>query len=306
MESSFHVHCQWPWPGEEFELCNYVARISQFNKPQISSFQYVWLMICVGTMGGVCRLWSQHIAVDEPLRNQFCQAKLANCRCVCEPSNRVCEAPTRSLPTMTGVCEPNLQVSRTSHEPKAGGTNFREWIIYHPRNNTDPFRLALNLPLQRGFQRTWENLFLNAWRTIRIIKSWTMAFWCLLYYFFRDHKILLEFEQSFKPRRFSKKTGFSWPAHLSSFLGVQVAWQGSSSQSSSSIAGLLCSRLCAKLSCPQCASSVIQPTGMRRWALPHDLQSLRPATERVSHKKTTLIWIAHVCLNLQIFEFNGC
>ena len=78
-------------------------------------------------MGGVCRLWSQHIGVNEPLRSQTCQAKFANRRCVCEPSNRVCEPPTRSLRTMTGVCEPN-QVSRTSHEPKAGGTNFREWI----------------------------------------------------------------------------------------------------------------------------------------------------------------------------------
>ena len=78
-------------------------------------------------MGGVCRLWSQHIAVDEPLRSQTCQAKFANRRCVCEPSNRVCEPPTRSLRTMTGVCEPN-QVSRTSREPKAGGTNFHEWI----------------------------------------------------------------------------------------------------------------------------------------------------------------------------------
>ena len=58
---------------------------------------------------------------------QTCQAKFANRRCVCEPSNGVCEPPTRSLRTMTGVCEPN-QVSRTSHEPKAGGTNFCEWI----------------------------------------------------------------------------------------------------------------------------------------------------------------------------------
>ena len=66
----------------------------------------------VGTMGGVCRLWSQHIAVNEPLRSQTCQAKFANRRCVCEPSNRVSEPPVRSLGTMTGVCEPN-QVSRT-------------------------------------------------------------------------------------------------------------------------------------------------------------------------------------------------
>ena len=81
----------------------------------------------VGTMGGVCRLWSQHIAVDEPLRSQTCQAMFANHQCVCEPLNIVCEPPARSLRTMTGVCEPN-QVSRTGHEPKAGGTNFREWI----------------------------------------------------------------------------------------------------------------------------------------------------------------------------------
>ena len=81
----------------------------------------------VDTMGGVCRLWSQHIAVDEPLRSQTCQVKFANCRCVCEPSNRVCQPPVRSLRTMTGACEPN-KVS-TRHKPKAGGTaNFREWI----------------------------------------------------------------------------------------------------------------------------------------------------------------------------------
>ena len=100
-------------------------------------------------MGGVCRLWNQHIAVNEPLRSQTCQAKFANCRCVCEPSNRICELPTRSLRTMTGVCEPK-QVSRTSHEPKAVGTNFREWIYTILATIQTPFRLALNSSPQKG------------------------------------------------------------------------------------------------------------------------------------------------------------
>ena len=105
-------------------------------KISIESFQ------SVGTMGEVCRLWNQHIAVNEPLRSQTCQAKFANCRCVCEPSNRICELPTRSLRIMTGVCEPK-QVSRTSHEPKAVGTNFREWIYTILATIQTPFRLAL-------------------------------------------------------------------------------------------------------------------------------------------------------------------
>ena len=116
-------------------------------------------------MGGVCRLWSQHIAVDQPLQSQTCQAKFANRRCVCEPSNRVCETPTRSLRTMTGVCEPN-QVSRTSHEPKAGGTNFREWIytilatIQTP--SVWPWLAAhLWVPL------SWRSCFVTAWLPMR-------------------------------------------------------------------------------------------------------------------------------------------
>ena len=50
------------------------------------------------------------------LRSQTCQAQL------CKPQNRMREPSTRSLRAMAAVCQPN-QVSRTSHEPKAGDTN---------------------------------------------------------------------------------------------------------------------------------------------------------------------------------------
>ena len=65
----------------------------------------------VDTMGGVCRLWSQHIAVDEPLRSQTCQAKFANRRCVCEPSNRVSEPPYEAYEPSH---EPRQAAARTS------------------------------------------------------------------------------------------------------------------------------------------------------------------------------------------------
>ena len=46
---------------------------------------------------GVCRLWSQRIALKEPLPNQICQAEPANCHCICEPQNRARKPPSRSL-----------------------------------------------------------------------------------------------------------------------------------------------------------------------------------------------------------------